>query len=122
VKYPAFTRCAHQRNWTSPRLRLASLPKSAQAGSWVSWIAARRDQSGSAGRAAYIVLASLLGDDDLDAVLTGETGSWGSGVAMRGLRGSDGNPGTVRPAVKICVGCVEVCLAIMKDRLNPEQE
>jgi len=36
-------------------------------------IAARLDQSGPAGRAADLVLAALLGDDDLDAALSGST-------------------------------------------------
>jgi AAA domain len=36
-------------------------------------IAARLDQSGPAGQAADLVLAALLGDDDLDAVLSGTT-------------------------------------------------
>lgn len=38
-------------------------------------IAKRLDQSGPAGRAADLVLASLLGDEDLDAVLSGTTRS-----------------------------------------------
>jgi AAA domain len=37
-------------------------------------VAARLDQSEPGGRAADLVLASLLGDDDLHAVLTGTTG------------------------------------------------
>ena len=36
-------------------------------------IAARLDQSGPAGRAADLVLAALLGDDDLDALISGTT-------------------------------------------------
>jgi energy-coupling factor transporter ATP-binding protein EcfA2 len=38
-------------------------------------IAARLDRSGLGGRAADLVLAALLGNDDLDAVLSGTTGS-----------------------------------------------
>jgi hypothetical protein len=40
-------------------------------------VAARLDQSEPGGRAADLVLASLLGDDDLHAVLTGTTGDGG---------------------------------------------
>ncbi|MGH3305994.1 MAG: hypothetical protein ACRDOK_30920, partial [Streptosporangiaceae bacterium] len=36
-------------------------------------IAAQLDQSGQLGRTADLVLAALLGGDDLDAVLTGTT-------------------------------------------------
>ncbi len=63
-------------------------------------IASRLDQSGPTGRAADLVLASVLGDDDLDAVLSGTTSA--------GDRLSQPGPVAERPLAGLYLRSIEV--------------